>query len=211
MQSSDAYDLFKAQLRSGVLKPGQFVTQRELAKLVGVPLGAAREAIQRLEHEALLKVYPQRGIQIADVTVSALRDAFEYREILETHAVRHFAAHAPLDRIHALEQSTLDVLERAASGIDRALQDEAVEIDWRMHDEIIDSLGNEVVSRNYRLNAARIRLMRVNNRLVHERLVSALSEHLDVLRAARTRDAEAAVASLRHHLAVARQRAIEGR
>lgn len=211
MQSSDAYDLFKARLRTGALKPGQFVTQRELASLVGVPLGAAREAIQRLAHESLLTVYPQRGIQIADVTVSALRDAYEYREILEIHAIRHFIAHAPLERINALEQLTLDILERAASGTDRALQDEAVEIDWQMHDEIIDSLGNEVVSRNYRLNAARIRLMRVNNRLIQERLVTALSEHLDVLRAAKSGDADAAVSSLRHHLAVARQRAIEGR
>lgn len=203
--------LFKEKLRSGALKPGQFVTQRELANLVGVPLGASREAIQRLEHELLLKVYPQRGIQIADVTVSALRDAFEYRELLETHAIRHFAATAPLAQIDALQDATRDIIERAASGIDRALQDQAVEVDWRMHDEIIDALGNEVISRNYRLNAARIRLMRVTNLLVQERLVSALSEHLEILRAAAARDVDAAVASLRQHLAVARQRAMEGR
>ena len=40
-----AYEEFRERLHSGELKPGQFVTQRELAKLVGVPLGAAREAI----------------------------------------------------------------------------------------------------------------------------------------------------------------------
>ena len=75
--------------------------------------------------------------------------------------------------------------------IDKALQDDAVEVDWRMHDEIIDSLNNEVISRNYRVNAARIRLMRVSNRLEPERLATALTEHLEVLQAAMARDADA--------------------
>ncbi len=211
MQRISAYERFRARLLSGELKPGQFVTQRELAHLAGVPLGAAREAIQQLEHDRLLKVYPQRGIQVADVTVGALRDAFEYREILETYAIRQFAGRVSDAALDALERGTRGVLARAANGITRAVQNEAVEIDWRMHDQIVDSLGNEIVSRNYRVNAARIRLMRVDNRLSPDRLSAALSEHLEVLEALRARDADRAVDRLRAHLAVARQRALDGR
>ena len=106
MHRIEAYEKFKACLLSGTLKPGQFVTQRELVELVSVPLGAAREAIQRLEQECLLHVYPQRGIQIADVTVTALRDALEYRQILELHAMRHYAQHARRQDMEALERAT---------------------------------------------------------------------------------------------------------
>lgn len=212
MHRVEAYEKFKASLLTGDLKPGQFVTQRELVELVGVPLGAAREAIQRLEHECLLRVYPQRGIQIADVTVAALRDALEYRRILELHAIGHYAQYAALQDMQTLDQDTRAVLARVSEGsIDKVLQDDAVEVDWRMHDEIIDSLTNEVISRNYRVNAARIRLMRVSNRLEPERLATALTEHLEVLQAAMARDADKAVAALRRHLDVSRQRAIEGR
>ncbi|MEP6972071.1 MAG: GntR family transcriptional regulator, partial [Betaproteobacteria bacterium] len=120
MHRIEAYEKFKASLLTGALKPGQFVTQRELVELVGVPLGAAREAIQRLEHECLLRVYPQRGIQIADVTVAALRDALEYRRILELHAIAHYARHARLQDMEALEQATRAVLDRVSQGpIDR--------------------------------------------------------------------------------------------
>ena len=158
----EAYEKFKKCLLTGALKPGQFVTQRELVDLVGVPLGSAREAIQRLEQESLLQVFPKRGIQIADVTVSGQRDALDYRQILEMHAIRHYAQHADIKDIEALAQATSAALERISVGaVDAALMEAAVETDWRMHDEIIDSLGNEIVGVNYRVNAARIRLMRV--------------------------------------------------
>jgi len=170
MQRGETYEKFKKCLLTGALKPGQFVTQRELVDLVGVPLGSAREAIQRLEHESLLRVFPQRGIQIADVTVSGQRDALDYRQILEMHAIRHYVQHAAIKDMEALEQATRAVLERMSTGeIDAALLEEAVKTDWRMHDEIIDSLGNEIVSVNYRVNAARIRLMRVTQRQVPAR------------------------------------------
>ncbi len=208
----EAYEKFKKCLLTGALKPGQFVTQRELASLVGVPLGSAREAIQRLEQESLLRVFPQRGIQIADVTVSGQRDALDYRQILEMHAIRHYAQHADIKDIEALAQATSAALERISVGaVDAALMEEAVETDWRMHDEIIDSLGNEIVGVNYRVNAARIRLMRVTQCQVPARSVEALKEHLAVLQAAIARDVEAAVAALALHLQVSRKRAIEGR
>lgn len=111
----EAYEKFKACLLTGALKPGQFVTQRELVDLVGVPLGAAREAIQRLEHECLLRVYPQRGIQIADVTVTALRDALEYRQILELHAIRHYAQHAQMANMESLERATREIVDAFAA------------------------------------------------------------------------------------------------
>ena len=208
----EAYEKFKKCLLTGALKPGQFVTQRELVDLVGVPLGSAREAIQRLEQESLLRVFPQRGIQIADVTVSGQRDALDYRQILEMHAIRHYAQHADIKDIEALAQATSAALERISVGaVDAALMEEAVETDWRMHDEIIDSLGNEIVGVNYRVNAARIRLMRVTQCQVPARSVEALKEHLAVLQAAIARDVEAAVAALALHLQVSRKRAIEGR
>ena len=207
----EAYEKFKKCLLTGALKPGQFVTQRELVDLVGVPLGSAREAIQRLEHESLLRVFPQRGIQIADVTVSGQRDALNYRQILEMHAIRHYAQHAAIKDMEALKQATGAVLERMSTGeIDAALLEEAVQTDWRLHDEIIDSLGNEIVSINYRVNAARIRLMRVTQRQSPARAVEALKEHMAVLQAAMAREVEGAAAALARHLQVSRQRAIEG-
>ncbi|MCP4384651.1 MAG: GntR family transcriptional regulator [Hyphomicrobiales bacterium] len=186
---------------SGEIKPGQFVTQRELAKLVGVPLGAAREAIQRLEFESLLKVYPQRGIQVTEATTRLVRTAYGFRMLLEKEATRHFARTAPIEAIDTLIAATRKIVDRAEDPITRRLQEEAVEIDWQTHDIIIDSLDNEIVTESYRINAARIRLMRgVGNRLPPMRLVPALTEHLQILEACRARDEDKAVAEMIRHV-----------
>ncbi|MCG8562212.1 MAG: GntR family transcriptional regulator, partial [Hyphomicrobiales bacterium] len=59
MMRMDAYRQFKSLLFSGDLRPGQFVSQRELAELIGVPLNPIREAIRQLECERLINVYPK--------------------------------------------------------------------------------------------------------------------------------------------------------
>jgi DNA-binding GntR family transcriptional regulator len=210
MSRLEAYERFKVRLGSGELKPGQFVTQRELADLIGVPVGTAREAIQRLEYESLVKVYPQRGIQITEVSVRLIKEAFQFRSILEAAAVRHFAAAGPLADIDRLLAQTADVLGRAAGRIDEALARAAVEVDWTMHDTIVDGLGNSILSEVYRVNAGRIRLIRANNGLSGDRLRAVLTEHLTVLSACRARDPDAAESALLAHLEAARGRALDG-
>lgn len=197
----EAYERFRKRLLSGELKPGQFVTQKELAKLAGVPVGAAREAIQRLEHESLLKVYPQRGIQVAEATTRLIRDAYGLRLILEKEAISHYAQRGELDSIKHLKNKTKAIIDRARREVTPRLQEEAVEVDWLMHDTIIDSLGNEIVSQTYRINATRIRLARgLGNRLPRNRLIPALSEHIAILEACQNRDPDRAIAEMRRHI-----------
>src|SRR6185369_13600984 len=101
-----AYERFKAQLFKRNLAPGQFVSQGELCELLDVPLGPTREALKRLEAESLVRLIPQRGIQIADIGVDLIREAFEFRTILELAAVRTFAKAADDATLAELERST---------------------------------------------------------------------------------------------------------
>ena len=205
-----AYEEFRGRLMSGELKPGQFLTQRELAKLVGVPLSAAREAIQRLELESLLKVYPQRGVQVAPVTGRQVRTAYQFRLVLEKEAVQSYIASVPIDEMTRMEQATQEIIDRAEQSVSPRLQEEAVEVDWRMHDAFIDSMDNEIITESYRINAARIRLMRgAGNRLPAQRILPALKEHLAILAACKARDVAGAVAHLEHHVNTSQRYALD--
>jgi DNA-binding GntR family transcriptional regulator len=207
----EAYERVKRRLLSGDLKPGQFVSQRELADLVGVSLGPAREAVLRLEFESLIRVYPQRGIQIAEASVRVIRTAYEFRLLIERAAVAHFARHASETRIAELADEARQILARAANGADAALLKDSVEVDWRMHDAVVDSMDNEITSEAYRVNAARIRLARSSNQFDPERLVAVMTEHLAVLDASIRRDMDGAVAALETHVLASRDRALAGR
>jgi len=204
-----AYDRFQQQLLAARIRPGQFVSQRELAALTGLPLGAIREVIPRLEAEGLLVTIPQRGLQIANVDVKLVRNAFQLRLILEREAAAQFAVTATDAQLDALERAHRDVVAQAARGVTPALLDRAQAVDWSLHDMMIDALGNEIVSAIYRVNSLRIRLIRLDRvTLTADSLAPTMDEHLGLLAALRTRDPQRAVAAIEAHLTHARNRAL---
>ncbi len=204
-----AYDRFEQQLLAARIRPGQFVSQRELAALTGLPLGAIREVIPRLEAEGLLVTIPQRGLQIANVDVKLVRNAFQLRLILEREAAAHFAVAATDAQLATLEADHRAIVAQAAQGATPALLDRAQAVDWGLHDLMIDTLGNEIVSAIYRVNSLRIRLIRLDRvTLTADSLAPAMDEHLALLAALRTRDPLRAVAAIDAHINHARSRAL---
>jgi len=204
-----AYERFKVQLFKRNLVPGQFVSQGELCALLDVPLGPTREALKRLEAESLVRLIPQRGIQIADIGVTLIREAFEFRTILELAAVRTFAKAADDATLAELERSTRSVLERMAPGneVDSRLLDAALQVDWGMHNLIIDAMGNHILRSAHQQNFDKIRMIRLHGRSPRY-LPLAMEEHLAVIEALQRRDADGAAAALERHLLAAQHRAL---
>ena len=204
-----AYERFQQQLIASRIRPGQFVSQRELAALTGLPLGAIREVIPRLEAEGLLRTVPQRGLQIANVDVKLIRNAFQLRVMIEKEAASHFALNATDAQLAALEAAHRDIVRRAQAGVTPSLLTDAQAVDWGLHDAMVDALGNEIVSALYRVNSLRIRLIRLDRvTLDADVLIPAMEEHLALIAALRTRDPRLAVAAVDAHLNHARNRAL---
>ena len=204
-----AYERFQQQLIASRIRPGQFVSQRELAALIGLPLGAIREVIPRLEAEGLLQTAPQRGLQIATVDVKLVRNAFQLRALIEREAAAQFALTATDSELDALETAHRDVIGKARHRITPALLETAQAIDWGLHDRMVDALGNEIISGIYRVNSLRIRLIRLDRVMLDEQVLGpAMEEHLALLAALRTRDPQHAIAAIDAHLSHARSRAL---
>jgi len=204
-----AYERFKTQLFKRNLVPGQFVSQGELCELLDVPLGPTREALKRLEAESLVRLIPQRGIQITDIGVSLIRDAFEFRTILELAAVSRFVVNASEATLERLETTTRSTLERLAgsSSPDARVLDAALQVDWGMHNLIVESAGNPILTAAHQQNFDKIRMIRLHGRSPRY-LPLAMEEHLAVIAAMRRRDATATAAALKEHLDCAQRRAL---
>ena len=98
-----AYESFTARILRREIRPGQFVSQRELAEMTGFPLGAIRELVPRLETEGLIVTIPQRGMQVAHVDLGLIRNAFQFRLFLEREAVQVYAEAEPHARDRCAE------------------------------------------------------------------------------------------------------------
>ncbi|HTS24219.1 MAG TPA: GntR family transcriptional regulator [Casimicrobiaceae bacterium] len=204
-----AYEGFKQQLLDSNLRPGEFVSQRKLCALLGLPLGAIREVIPRLEAEGLIKTVPQRGLQIANVDLKLVKNAFQLRLILEREGAQRYGETVTDAELDALAAKYRSIVDRSKRGVTRELLDEAQAADWGLHDRMIDSLGNEIISQLYRVNMLRIKLIRLDRVvLTPEALLPAMNEHLELVAALRTRRPREIAAAIERHLTSARDRAL---
>jgi DNA-binding GntR family transcriptional regulator len=205
-----AYERFRQQILGGRIRPGQFLSQRELVAALDIPLGAVREMIPRLEAGRLIVTVPKRGLQIAHVDLKLIRNAFQVRSMIEREAVLHFLRHVSDEELAAIERTHKAILERGKSGKpDPRLDEDALAVDWGLHDRMVDAMGNEILSDIYRVNSLHVRMIRLDATQVRpRRVVPAMEEHLKFIALIKARDEAAAVRAMEEHIENSRQRVL---
>jgi DNA-binding GntR family transcriptional regulator len=204
-----AYDRFTHHLLARDIRPGQFISQRQLVELTGLSLGAIRELVPRLESEGLIKTVPQRGMQVAHVDLSLIRDAFQFRLFIESAAVAIFTTGASDAVLAQLRHEHESILAEYREGVTADLVTRAQAVDWNLHWTIIASLSNAIIADAYRVNSIKVRLIRQEQTLLSEALVpSVMQEHMAIIDAIETRDPSQAVTAMEAHINSARNRAL---
>jgi DNA-binding GntR family transcriptional regulator len=205
-----AYDSFTERLLAREIRPGQFVSQRELVDITNMPLGAIRELIPRLEAEGLITTVPQRGMQVAHVDLNLIRNAYQLRLFLESQATALFAVARSDAAIAGLRASHEAIIRRAEAGERETLISDAEKTDRSLHEAIIDHLDNEIISNAFRVNWIKIKLIRQNEtRLYADLVLPVFADHMAVIAAIERKDADAAVAAMTAHINMSRARAID--
>jgi DNA-binding GntR family transcriptional regulator len=204
-----AYQSFTQNLLASKIRPGQFLSQRELVELMKMPLGAIRELIPRLEADGLIETVPQRGMQIANVDLKMVRNAFQFRMIIEKAAARHFVQTATDEKIEELAAAHKAILKRAEKKVDETLLADAQAVDWSLHESFVRCLGNDLIWNAYRVNSIKIRLIRLDRVLMTSKvLLPAMREHMVIIDALRSRSVAKVDEALDAHLDSALRRAI---
>jgi DNA-binding GntR family transcriptional regulator len=194
-QSEEAYLRIRERIVSLDMRPGSVVHEGRLREELGIGRTPIREALQRLARENLVRSVPHRGTFVTDVNITDLARITEVRVVLEAHTARLAA-----DRLSAADREgfnhLLEVLETRPS-VD---QRELMRLDQQIHRQIYSA------ARNPFLEATLERYFNLSLRLwylVLDRDVSlreALEEHVELLRAILSGDADRAEASMRRHV-----------
>jgi DNA-binding GntR family transcriptional regulator len=207
---AQAYKGYTKSLLEQQIRPGQFITQRELVKITGFPLGSIRELVPRLEAEGLIRTVPQRGMQVPQVDLALVRNAFQFRAFLEEPAARLFARDAPDDAIAALRESHERIVSRHEADHGANLMEDAEAVDLSLHEAIIDLQKNEILSNAYRVNWIKIKLIRLaETRLYIPMIPSVMGEHLRIIEAFERREEDEAARAIASHIETARRRAVQ--
>lgn len=86
-----AYRVIKAAIIDGSLPPGTAVSEQQLATRLNMSRTPVHQGLIRLEQEEWLKVNSRRGVQVAPIVASEMKDIYETLMALEGAAVRRLA------------------------------------------------------------------------------------------------------------------------
>jgi GntR family transcriptional regulator, trigonelline degradation regulator len=107
------------QLRDAIvhqrLEPGKRLVERELTEQTGVSRTTIREVLRELAAEGLVMTIPNKGTVVASVPLARAEELYEVRAVLESMAVRQFAANAT-DKDRAALRRALEGIEAKAGG-----------------------------------------------------------------------------------------------
>ncbi len=209
--SSQAYDKFKELLFEKVWKPGDFISQPELISKTGFSLSPMRDALHKLSAEGLVLITPRKGIQITPSSIKIIREVFHLRKILEKEAVIFFINNAHEEVINKLiiHHDSL-VHDTRCESLPTKMRDIIIYGENIIYAEIINFMGNELLSRIYSLNTDRIRLFRTDYEFTYSKkhVLDIINEHAKIIEAISKKDVKLATRKLDQHINMSLKRAL---
>jgi GntR family transcriptional regulator, rspAB operon transcriptional repressor len=202
-----AHDRIKDLILTGALPPGSFLSERNLARDLGMSKTPIRFAIERLALEGFVAVSPRQGIVVRGIRLDEAADQFEIRIAIECHTVRRLAGRLTADQVRALEEN-LDAHSVAADARDFA---RARELDTDFHLLLSGFLGNREIQRVMeRLREKLIRAISAVLQRQSQRMSESNAEHRSIVAALLAGDGEEAARRMEGHLEVGRRAMVSG-
>lgn len=188
----------REEIISNRLRPNQRIDVAHYAQMWSISTTPVRDAIKSLEAAGFVTVSPRRGVKVADLKPSALREIYEVRIAIECTAIRLACRHVPAER--AAEALGLYLRAEACAGADRTAI--LSEIDTIVHEIALDYCNNTRLRRamqdlNDLVRWCRLSVIR-NLPAAYE---TTLPEHIRICEALVARDGEEAARAMFAHLA----------
>ncbi len=114
---NQVYEFVKAKIMNLALKPGQYVTDSEVASQLGISRTPVREALRRLEHEGLLISEARRGWKVYALSLADVREIFDVKEAVEGMMARR-ATECTDQELRSALQETIEGMHRAVEADD---------------------------------------------------------------------------------------------
>jgi DNA-binding GntR family transcriptional regulator len=192
----DPYLLILEAIDHGEFRPGDRLVESELAERFGVSRTPVREALQRLETQAVL-ARDGRSLIVASLDHDQLGELYVVRAELEGLAARLAAQHAAPEEIRVL----FDMVEKDRKLIGRpALLSRA---NKRFHRQIHLASHNRYLVQQLEMVHRTMALLATTSLAAPGRDAAALAEHQRIVEAIAARDGDAADAAIRQHISLA--------
>ncbi len=128
------------------LPPGTKLGEEKLAKVFGVSRTQIRQVLERLSHDSIVTVLPNRGAFVSSPSVEEAREVFAARRVIEQDLIRQAARLAQKADIQRLRQHVAQESAARAANDKRAI----IRLSGEFHQLIADIAGNRFLAKTMR-------------------------------------------------------------
>lgn len=197
--SKKVYHILKERILNGDFLQGGKLNETKIAKYLGVSRTPIREAIKGLAAEGLVKITPNQGVIVVNVSKKDLEEVLEIRRVLEGLAISIAAEKISQKEVAKLEE----IINKMSIIISKPKPDIVayIELNAKFHSLILTICGNNRLIKIFNdLNNSerrfRISVLRDNP----GRLKYSLEEHQAIVEALKKKDSKKANRSIQKHI-----------
>jgi len=135
-----AYNEILKRILALELPPGTYIGRNDIAEQLGISKTPIREALQLLEQDNLVKIFPQSKTQVTKINIEEIKKSNFLRVAIETEVIRSM--------IQNYDEKALSKLEKNLKKQEEILNDmeklfEFDKLDKEFHSIMFESVGQE--------------------------------------------------------------------
>lgn len=198
MGNDELYYLLKKDLLCLKFKPGQMISENDLANEYNVSRTPIRSVISRLKNEKLIEVLPQRGSFVALLSLEDIKNAIYIRNLLESDIL-----------LKVIDMQTEEFIKKVEINLNRQkniVQNEEIDIyeyfetDSEFHELFFELAGKKSmwsIIQNFQVSYTRFRMM---DMIITKNYDKLYEEHVALFNLFKNRQKDQLNAFIKKHL-----------
>jgi len=190
------FETLKLSIVQLQLRPGNLLSEAEVAKQLGVSRQPVREAFIKLAEVGLVEIRPQRGTFVVMISRRDVENARFIREAIEGAVVRKACLEATPEHVQQLRDIAQRQRESSAAGDHASF----LRLDEAFHQAIARSVDCEHAWRVLESLKAQMDRVRYLSVPLATPIDTLIAQHETIIEAIANHDPDAAAAAMREHL-----------
>jgi DNA-binding GntR family transcriptional regulator len=193
---TELVERLREMIHAGDLVAGTKIPEKELCERFVVSRTPLREALKVLASDGLVKLTPNRGASVVELTLEDIEDVFPVMASLEALSGELACQRISDDALHQVRDMHLEMVNHYYAGN----LPEYFRLNQAIHKMILQAADNRALTSTYESLAGRIARARYMANMSAERWARAVEEHNQILKSLEARDGKALAQILRDHV-----------
>ncbi len=194
-KSDKAYELIKQQILCGAISSKELISVGGLASEMGFSRTPVRDALQRLQTEGFVHIFPNQGVMVRELTSAEVTQMYELRIALEGYLLRRGIALFAEKDLYALKE----LLDKQREAMEKNDPYSFMLFDNEQHLYIHKVYYNPMIFDVLNRMADRIFYGGVQALRMVGRMEATLNEHIRLVSAIEALDVDEAIKALENH------------